>query len=51
MLTKEVHTSNTIIIDRHKKFNILLFKKALEINERKPTLNKGLKASKELQFF
>ena len=51
MLTIEVHTSNTIIIDCHKKFNILLFKKALKINERKPTLNKGLKASKELQFF
>ena len=33
---------NTNIIDRYKNFNILLFKKALKINERKPTLNTGL---------
>ena len=38
----------TNIIDRHKNFNILLFKEAIKINERKPTLNTGLKASKEL---
>ena len=42
---------NTIIIDCYKNFNILLFKEALKVNERKPTLNKGLKASKELQLF
>ena len=42
---------NTNIIDRYKNFNILLFKEALKINERKPTLNTGLKASKELQLF
>ena len=42
---------NTPIIDRYKNFNILLFKQALKINERKPTLNTGLKASKELQLF
>ena len=42
---------NTNIIDRYKSFNILLFKEALKINERKPTLNTGLKASKELQLF
>ena len=44
-------TDNTNIIDRYKNFNILLFKEALKINERKPTLNTGLKASKELQLF
>ena len=37
---------NTNTIDR---FNILLFKEAMKINERKPTLNTGLKASKALQ--
>ena len=42
---------NTIIIARYKNFNILLFKETLKINERKPTLNKGLKASKKLQLF
>ena len=42
---------NTIIMDRYKNFNILFFKEALKINERKPTLNKELKASKELQLF
>ena len=40
---------NTKIIDRHKSFN--MFKEAMKINERKPTLNTGLKASKELQLF
>ena len=43
--------ANPIIIDRFKNLNILLFKEALKINEIKPTLNKGLKASKELQLF
>ena len=42
---------NTIIIDCYKNFNMLLFKEALKINERKPTLNKSLKASNELQLF
>ena len=43
---------NTNIIGCYKKSNIILFKEALkEINERKPTLNTGLKASKELQLF
>ena len=42
---------NTNITDRHKNFGILLFKEAMKINERKPTLNTGLKASKELQLF
>ena len=39
---------NTNTIDHYKDFNILLFKEAMKINERKPTLNTGLKASKEL---
>ena len=42
---------NTKITDHYKNFNILLFKQALKINERKPILNTGLKASKELQLF
>ena len=42
---------NTNIIGRYKNFNIFLFKEALQINERKPILNTGLKESKELQFF
>ena len=42
---------NTEIIDRHKNWNILLFKEALKIKELNPILNSGLKASKELQLF
>ena len=42
---------NTKIIDRYKNFNILLFKEAIRINETNPTLNTGVKASKELQLF
>ena len=42
---------NINIIDRYKNVNILLFKEVLQRNERKPTLNTGLKASKELQLF
>ena len=44
-------TDNTNIIDGFKNFKILSFKEALKINGRKPTLNTGLKASKELQLF
>ena len=40
---------NTQIIDRHKNWNILLFKEATKIIEIKPSLNIGLKASKKLQ--
>ena len=42
---------NTRIIDHHKNWNVLLFKEAMKIKEIKPTLNTGLKASKELQLF
>ena len=42
---------NTRIIDHHKNCNVLLFKEAIKIKETKPTLNTGLKASKELQLF
>ena len=42
---------NSRIIDRHKNWNVLLFKEAIKIKEIKPTLNTGLKASKELQLF
>ena len=39
---------NTNITDHHKNFKILFFEGAIKVNERKPTLNTGLKASKEL---
>ena len=42
---------NTRIIDRHKNWNILPFKEAIKIKEKKSILNTGLKASKELQLF
>ena len=42
---------NTKIIHRYENFNIILFKKTMKINKRKPTLNTGLKVSNELQFF
>ena len=42
---------NNIIVDRYKSYNILLFKEALKINERRPTLNKRLKASKKSLLF
>ena len=35
---------NAIIIDCHKIWNILLFKEAFELKEKKPNLNIGLKA-------
>ena len=41
---------STRIIDHHKNWNILLFK-AIKIKEKKPILNTGLKASKELELF
>ena len=42
---------NTETIDRHKNWNILLFREALKINELNPILNSGLKGSKELLLF
>ena len=42
---------NTQIIDHHKNWNVLLLKEAIKIKEIKPTLNTGLKASKELKLF
>ena len=39
---------NTNIINHHKNFNILFLEEGMKINERKPTLNTGLKASKEV---
>ena len=42
---------NTRIIDCHKNWNLLLFKEAIKIKEKKPILNTGLKASKELELF
>ena len=43
---------NTIdIIDQSRNCNILLFKEAFHIKQHNPILNKGVKASKELQLF
>ena len=42
---------NTRMIDRHKNWNILLFKETMKIKEKKPIFNTGLKAFKELQLF
>ena len=42
---------NIEIIDRHKNWNIILFKEALKIKELNPVFNSGLKALKELQLF
>ena len=42
---------NISIIDRARRWDILLFKEALHIKEKNPTLNNGLKASKELKLF
>ena len=37
--------NTNIIMNHYKNFNILLFKEAMKINETKPILNTGLKAS------
>ena len=42
---------NLRILDRSRFWNDLLIKEALKIKEKKPTLNNGLKASKELKLF
>ena len=42
---------NAIIIDRGNNWNVLLFKEALMIKKHRPSLNYGLKASKELHLF
>ena len=42
---------NISIIDRARRWENVLFKEALHIKEKNPTLNNGLKASKELKLF
>ena len=42
---------NTRVIDRARHWNILLYKEAFAIKKKRPTLNTGIKASKELQIF
>ena len=42
---------STVILDKAANWNVLLFKEALYIKRQKPSLNSGLKASKELQLF
>ena len=41
---------NRRTIDRYKNWNIFLFKEVIKIKEKKPILNTGLKAFKELQL-
>ena len=45
------HRRTTIIFDRGNNWNVSLFKEALMIKKHRPSLNCGLKASKELQLF
>ena len=47
----DVIFDNTTIIDRASHWSLLLFKEALAIRQQNPTLNHGLKASKEFQVF
>ena len=42
---------NISIVDRARRWDILLFTEALHIKEKNPTLNNGLKTSKELKLF
>ena len=42
---------NISIIDRARRWDIILFKEALHIKEKNPTLNNNLKASNELKLF
>ena len=53
---KKIYSVTTVkenirIIDRARRWGILLFKEALYIKEENPTLNNGLEASKELKLF
>ena len=41
---------STCIIDKARQWDILLFKEALKIKEKCPTLNSGFKLSKELKL-
>ena len=43
--------NNTTVIDKVNNWNILLFKEAYMIKTHRPSINYGLKASKELQLF
>ena len=47
----DILLSNTIVLDSHKHWSVLLFKEALAIRRNFPSLNHGLKASKELVLF
>ena len=53
---KKMHSIATVkenisTIDRARRWDNVLFKEELHIKERNPTLNNGLKASKELKLF
>ena len=51
MSQKNLVPMNARRIDRHKNWNIVPLKEAVEIKEDKPILGTGLKASRELQHF
>ena len=50
-LETDLVQNNTRIVDWHRNWNILLFKEAIKMKEIPPSLNSGLKASKDLQLF
>ena len=43
--------NNTRVIDTSTNWNVLLYKEAFHIKEKKPIINNGVKASRELQLF
>ena len=43
--------NNTRVVDCHRNWNMLLFKEAIKMKEIPPSLNSGLKTSKDLQLF
>ena len=51
MYSGTIAKENISIIDRARQWDILLYKEALHIKKKNPTLNNGLKASKELKLF
>ena len=53
---KKVYSVTTVkenisVSDKTRRWDILLFKEALHIKDKSPTLNNDLKASKELKLF
>ena len=48
---QQIVSDNTLIIDNANHWATLLLKEALAIKTRRPTLNQGIKASRELELF